>query len=655
MRIWITRAIVLVFYSIPLHPTAIADLIPAAAFGKLPPVTSVSLSPDGNKIVMLRARDDTYHVFVTDLKSRKAKLVMAADPERFTFSWCRFANNTRVVCEIRSYGKIAAGPASVHNYKDVRAIFTRLMAVNADGSGMLQLVPLTKTTGAGERRVWNASSQSSIISWLPADENHILMQIARDDRVYPSVYKLNIKTNRLKRVKKFYPTVLRWIANDEGKLLAGFGYANQHPVAFSFKGRHLRKLNTKHLDAVVPPRPLGATADNKSLYVSANAGNNTQGIYRISLANAEILETIVLDPEYDIVNLILDRDTSVPIAAPYLAKSVNYHWFDSDLESGFIKLKQTFPGQPSTVIIESFSKDKNRSIYYTSGNGTSPAYYLYDRKEESLISIIALFKDLGKIIDLEATSYTARDGLRIPAYLALPDKSDKGPFPTIILPHGGPYYRDSDLFDYWVQFFLSRGYAVLKPNFRGSSGYGEQFLTAGFKEWGLKMQDDVIDGLDWMIDQGYTDPERVCLVGASYGGYVASVAAYKNADRFKCAVSFAGVANLDRLDQFWRSYYLGSRSADRLQTGKLRDVSSPIQNIDKISIPMLIVHGDVDRRVKVEQSREFVAALKKAGKDVTYIEQRNGNHHLSLEHHRVEFFEAMDEFLNKHLGRVQEI
>lgn len=146
------------------------------------------------------------------------------------------------------------------------------------------------------------------------------------------------------------------------------------------------------------------------------------------------------------------------------------------------------------------------------------------------------------------------------------------------MPHGGPWVRDTNRFDYWVQFFHSRGYAVLKPNYRGSAGFGDEFLVAGYKQWGLKMQDDVIDGLDWMIEQGYTDPERVCLVGGSYGGYVAGVSAYKTPERFRCAVSFAGVANLDNLATRLYSSPYSRFAADRIQSGKQLSSSRPWMN-----------------------------------------------------------------------------
>jgi dipeptidyl aminopeptidase/acylaminoacyl peptidase len=268
---------------------------------------------------------------------------------------------------------------------------------------------------------------------------------------------------------------------------------------------------------------------------------------------------------------------------------------------------------------------------------------------------LADYADVGPSIELQPVVYRARDGLLIPAYLALPGPAADGPYPTILLPHGGPYARDTDHFDYWVQYFVSRGYAVLKPNFRGSTGYGDEFVVAGFDQWGLKMQDDVMDGLDWMIAEKYTDPARVCIVGASYGGYVASVAAFKTPRRFRCAVSFAGVSSLDDLVSQWQNLRFSEQSIQRVQTGSTRDANSPLVQVEQVAVPLLIVHGDLDRRVFVEQSRDFADKLKQAGKSFTYIEQADGNHHLSLQHHRTEFFLAMDKFLQSHLGSVDAI
>ena len=244
--------------------------------------------------------------------------------------------------------------------------------------------------------------------------------------------------------------------------------------------------------------------------------------------------------------------------------------------------------------------------------------------------------------------YPSRDGYPIPAILTIPD--GPGPHPTILFPHGGPNYRDGAGFNYWTQFFVSRGYAVLQPNFRGSIGYGAAHLEAGFEQWGLRMQDDVIDGLDWLIEKKIADPARVCFVGGSYGGYVALVAAFKTPQRLRCAVSFAGVTDLAGLKERVSSFDLGELAIARIQDGASVADNSPLRQVDRIGVPLLIVHGDVDRNVMIEQSRDLVDALGSAGKPHIYIEQSNGDHFLSLASHRLELFEAMDDFLRRHLN-----
>lgn len=631
--------------------TALADIIPASEFGKLPPIHSMSISPDGSKLVALRAQGDTYHAVVTDLVARKSRLVLAADPDEFLFDWCRFANETRVICQIRKYDVISAALGQGQFYKEGRTIFSRLIAVDIDGSNVLQLVPPSRATGAGQDRKWNAINQSSVINWLPGDDKHILIQLVREDRLLPSVYRLNIYTNKLKRIRKYHNNVYQWTADREGKIVLGSGVSGAGEyLSYAVKGRRLAELDIKHLRGETLPLPIAVAKDGKSIWVIANYNSDTRGIHRLLLKDASVVETIFQDEKYDARALYLHPTSQRPVMSEYYSTTQSYRWADENIEKQFNELKTAIPGSPSHVSVVGSDNAFNRLLLHTEGNGTQPSFYLYDRAQGKLTMVGSAYSSVGDIQQLESVSYTARDNLEISAYLALPDEKATGPFPTILLPHGGPWSRDTDQFDYWVQFFVSRGYAVLKPNFRGSSGYGDAFMASGYKQWGLKMQDDLIDGLDWMVEQGYTDPARVCIVGGSYGGYAALVAAHKTSERFKCAVSFAGVTDLDELNRQWSNFEDGAGFAgQRLQSGEARDQNSPILNVDKIGIPLLIVHGDVDRRVMIEQSREFVKVLEKAGKSYTYIEQQNGNHHLSLESHRIEFFEAMDGFLSEHL------
>jgi dipeptidyl aminopeptidase/acylaminoacyl peptidase len=246
--------------------------------------------------------------------------------------------------------------------------------------------------------------------------------------------------------------------------------------------------------------------------------------------------------------------------------------------------------------------------------------------------------------------YTTRDGVPIPAYLAKPEGA--GPFPTILMPHGGPYARDSAEFDAWTQFLVGHGFAVLKPNYRGSVGYGEAYMQAGYKQWGQKMQEDLMDGLDWMVQQGITDPQRVCIVGASYGGYTALVSAYKFADKISCAVSLAGISNLEDMVARIYSFDLVERNRERIQASAQLAENSPIRQVTSIDVPILLMHGNRDTVVRVRQSRKFAAALARHGKTFRYVEQENGDHFLSTTSQRDEFFSEMSRFLTEHLAPV---
>ena len=246
----------------------------------------------------------------------------------------------------------------------------------------------------------------------------------------------------------------------------------------------------------------------------------------------------------------------------------------------------------------------------------------------------------------QAVNYEARDGLAIEGYLTLPRDAGEGPLPAIIFPHGGPISYDGSGFDYWTQYFASRGYAVLQMNLRGSAGDGYDFMASGLKSWGLEMQNDVEDGTRWLIEEGIADPDRICVVGASYGGYAALMEASRNPDLYQCAVSFAGVTDVAELVTSHKRY--GNYDAVREQAGsgfsELRE-RSPLHNAETIDIPVLLVHGTRDRNVRVRHSQKMAKELEKEGKDVAYLELEDGDHYLSMQENRIAFFRAMDAFL----------
>ncbi|MCR9261881.1 MAG: S9 family peptidase [Pseudomonadaceae bacterium] len=623
---------------------------PIDVFAELPPFQSISLSPDGNQAIALRAFQGTYHAVLMDFTSGKSKLLMAADPDNFLFNWCRFANPTRVVCSIRSYIVLRAGTIGLGGraYRDGRTVATRLLAIDTDGRNQLQLIPEAKSRLGGDLQ-WNSPNQDDVISWLPDDPKHIMVQVAREDRLHPSVYKLNIYTNELKREQRFLSSIYRWYADRDGELRFATGRtSNGEGVAYSYANGKRTSISISHLNGLDQPTLLTIAPDNKSVYVIANHdGADTQGLYRVAIATGQVIETLFQDTEFDVTRFYNHSPTQQILYAGYNEDGPELTWFNKELQSAIESVSTTL-GNPRFVDIWSTTPSLSHFILAAQGNGIAQAVYRYSVADRSLVKL-SDFRQ-GANVKFEYVTYTARDGQIIPAYLALPGPRQNGPYPTIIDPHGGPWSEDDGRYFFLNQYFIDRGYAILKPNFRGSTGYGDAYTAAGFEQWGGLMQDDVIDGLDWMIEQKLTDANKVCIHGGSYGGYVALVAAYKTPEKLRCAISFAGVTDLADLRSRLFNFRFGRLSTARLPKGDALVQNSPIENVEKIQVPLLLVHGDVDRSVMIEQSRNLVDKLVEADIEHQYIEQPNGDHFLSLQAHRLEYLQALEQFLAKHMG-----
>lgn len=286
------------------------------------------------------------------------------------------------------------------------------------------------------------------------------------------------------------------------------------------------------------------------------------------------------------------------------------------------------------------------------------AYYFYDLKSKD-------FRKLGDVSpwlndqDLAAMKpikYQSRDGLTIHGYLTLPKGVPARNLPVVVNPHGGPWLRDSWGYNPEVQFLANRGYAVLQVNYRGSTGYGRKFWEASFKQWGKAMQDDITDGVHWLIKQGIADPKRVGIYGGSYGGYATLAGLTFTPDLYAAGVDYVGVSNLftfmKAFPPYWKPYLdmvyemVGHPEKDK----ELLTAASPVFHTDKIKVPLLIVQGANDPRVNKSESDQMVAALKARGIEVPYIVKDNEGHGFSNEENRFEFYRAMEEFLGKHLG-----
>jgi dipeptidyl aminopeptidase/acylaminoacyl peptidase len=363
------------------------------------------------------------------------------------------------------------------------------------------------------------------------------------------------------------------------------------------------------------------------------------------------------DPRYDLSAALTDEWTGRVIGAAYTADKHEYVYFDPARAALQRGIEAVFPGKDAHAV--SVTQDGSKAIVAVEAPDLPRTYYFLDRDSHVATKVASQYPalraaDLGT---MRPYPYKARDGLDIPAYLTLPPGKAAKNLPVVVLPHGGPDARDAIGFDWWAQFLANRGYAVFQPNYRGSKGYGRAFTDAGLHQWGLKMQDDVTDGVKRLIADGIADPRRICIVGASYGGYVALAGATFTPGLYACAVSIGGVSDLNRMVVHQAALY-GRRSGPvsfwqsriGVSGDPQLDATSPALHADKVRIPVLLMHGRRDTTVAFAQSEEERDALARAGRSADLVAFDGDDHYMTLAGTRIAMLKALEDFLKNNIG-----
>jgi dipeptidyl aminopeptidase/acylaminoacyl peptidase len=390
------------------------------------------------------------------------------------------------------------------------------------------------------------------------------------------------------------------------------------------------------------------------LFASSNIGRDKAAIVRLDPATAKEDGVIFEHPEVDVGGLDWSHKRKVYTEAQFVTWKRERHFFDAETQAIFADLQSRLPGYE--IDLQSNNRDEDVFAVAAWSDRTQGVRYLYERASGKLTKLaeITPWLDESALAEMKPISYAARDGHTIHGYLTLPCGGGTN-LSLVVNPHGGPWARDTWGYNPEVQFLANRGYAVLQVNFRGSVGYGRSFWEASFRQWGKTMQDDVSDGVKYVVEQGLADRKRIAIYGASYGGYATLAGLAFTPELYACGVDYVGVSNLftflKTIPPYWKPmldmFYemVGNPEKDK----ELLAAASPVLHADRIRAPLLIAQGAQDPRVNIDESDQMVAALQKHGVPVEYIVKDNEGHGFHNEENRFEFYEAMEKFLDKYL------
>ncbi|NQZ21616.1 MAG: S9 family peptidase [Colwellia sp.] len=600
---------------------------PLDAFTMMPVIRSVSVSDDGKKVAILRAttKFGDYVIEIRDTSDlRKKPITLGA--HKMMVSNVTWLNNDKIGVSFRQILKDGSRKYWVNEFA----------ITDADGKGKW-ILPTNSKKIAG----------FSIISRLRDNPDEILVETDVNRNYIPDVIRYNVKTGRSVTIMRGNTKVQgNFIADSDGEIRAASGW-NREDSTIDLFARMKGDNEWKVIYKISPKKRekydfIGFSKENPNeVYVNANRGEDTTGIYLYNIKTSEYSERLFGLKSVDSNGVLFNKKGEV-LGFNYISKGYKRYFTDENEKALYDSLKPLFEGK--NISISSRSDDDNALIIRTSSSKDSGTYYLLtDKKKLEKIGerLPLIAKD--KLGDVKYISYKARDGRKIRAYLTTPQGA--GPHPAIILPHGGPWARDTVVFDEWSQLLASHGYIVLQPNFRGSEGYGLDHWIAGDNNWGLKMQDDLDDGALFLVEKGLTTKNKLAMFGWSYGGYAAFAASMRENNIYQCTVAGAGVSDLNSINATLNE----SRFSRELQRPTITGIS-PLSQVEKVNIPILVIHGDIDQRVPVSHSRDFVAELKKYQKDFKYVELEDADHFSDtlFYNHKTEFYsELLDWFDNK--------
>jgi acetyl esterase/lipase len=613
--------------------------LPIEAFAELPFVEQARISPDATHWAGIFGFNGVQTILISSLFDKNEKSIQVALPEPMQARWVRWVNNQNIL----------VGVSALHPVQGEDWYITRTVAINR-GTG--KLTYLLRNLGGQD---------ASDIVWIPHDESNQILIAAQNsiyehsDALWPAVYRVDVTNGHAWIEVPSTPGIMDWAADASGVVRSGVGYRDDTrtwrliyrtgPSGTSFQTVE-RADDRKH---EIVRAPFMFLPDSGHALVIHDDDRGMSSIYEYDVAAGKEPRVVFVPQVGEVEDPIVSNDGAYLLGVTTSALRGNVHWFDSQLADLQEKLDSAIPSM--SVNIVSLSADHKKMLIRTEAADTPGSVYYFDTAYGVMHRIALINEQIGDqhLAPVKVISYKARDGLSIEALLTIPLGRSPSQLPLIVMPHGGPWAQDTLAYDYLQQFLANRGYVVLQPNFRGSTGYGTDFLKKGEGQLGLAMQDDITDSVNWAVTQGLVDPRRVCIVGASYGGYAAMWGIAKDPDLYRCAISIAGVSNLQREVNRFEGDMNSNRYSDmwKRMTPDF-DAVSPLNAVDRIKAPLLLIHGKKDVTVASAQSVRMYDRMHKVGKNAELVLLPLADHYYSRQVDRLTLLNSIEGFLKKY-------
>jgi len=625
--------------------------LPRETFFSLPEVRQPRLSPDGTKIAFLFPHEGKMALGLFDRSTQQARMVIEGKNESlYSFLW---KGDDRLVF--------------MADFEGNESFFVG--ATDLEGRRVLRIVET-------QPNEYVAGSAGSLVDPLVFDDDRILVSgIFRSSNRFGAssttsdfvVAKVNVRNRGLSPLYTMdrSEAIANIVSDNDGVLRIRVVNEpnNGNPVNIwqhreTDNGRWHEIARFQAHGYVEMWTPLFFNANNTELYLVSRESHDRGALYTYNTTTGLRSEPLFIPPEGEITGLVMDRNREVLRGVVYESDQRHYHWFEAGADRARLQasIEAAFPGMEITF--SSWSDDEQVALVHVGSDREAGVYFVLDRQAGSL----DLFKRVREIPaslmrPMQPIAFESRDGLTIHGYLTLPWSAESGrPVPLIINPHGGPFgVRDEWGFNPEIQFLASRGYAILQVNYRGSGGYGVDFLNRGRRQWGRDMQNDLTDAVHWAIDQGYADPNRVAIYGASYGGYATLAGLIFTPELYVCGVNYVGASDLEitfkqrGADAYMRSDDFSYQRVWVGETKEYRDATSPVNHVDRISVPSLHAYGAKDPRVVIDHWTRLESELKRHGKIYESITERGQGHGFRNEEASLDFYGVMETFLARYL------